>query len=180
MNIYFTSDLHFGHENIIKYCDRPYASAQEMNEGLIENWNARVRYDDIIYILGDVFFCQVNEAKQIMHRLNGKKRLILGNHDKLIRNQKPLQDLFEKIYPDLWHETIEGTYVAMCHYPLLTWHKAHRGSYNLHGHCHNTIPFDPTRRRLDVGVDAQGYAPILWQEIKRKLDAVVPGDPRDY
>lgn len=180
MNIWFSSDLHFGHANIIKYCNRPYNSVEEMNESLIANWNFRVQPEDTIYILGDVFFCDIASAKQIMHRLNGKKRLVLGNHDKLIRNQTPLQQLFEKIYPDLWHETIEGTCVALCHYPLLTWHRAHHGSYMLHGHCHNTIPFDPTRRRLDVGVDAQGYAPIHWSEIKRRLEKVQPGDPRDY
>ena len=168
----------FGHSNIIKYCARPYTSVANMDEGLISNWNARVRDDDIVYLLGDIFFCQAKEAKQIMARLNGKKRLLLGNHDKMIRGDMALQRMFDKIYPDLHAETIDGTHVVMCHYPLLSWDRAFRGSFMLHGHCHNSIPFDPNYRRLDVGVDAQGYAPISWSEIKRKLEAVQPQDAR--
>lgn len=120
-------------------------------------------------------FCRERAAKAILHSLNGKKRLLYGNHDKVIRKSTALQEMFEHIYPDLVYETIEGTYTALCHYPLLTWHRAGRGAYMLHGHCHNNIPFDGVSRRLDVGVDAQRYAPILWQEIARKLDAVEIG-----
>lgn len=147
---------------------------------MIANWNSRVGTDDVIYILGDVFFCDVREATSIMHALNGRKRLILGNHDKIIRKNSSLQKLFEVIYPDLWHETIDKKYVVMCHYPLLSWHRAYHGSFMLHGHCHNTIPFDPTKRRLDVGVDGHNYFPISWEEVKRKLDKLSPGDARDY
>lgn len=180
MNTYFTSDLHFGHANIIKYCNRPYASAESMDENLITNWNMTVQHGDKIWILGDVFFCQADRAKQILSRLNGEKHLILGNHDKMIRNQKPVQDMFAKIYPDLHQETIDGVLVVMCHYPMLTWNRARRGSFMLHGHSHNTIAFDNQYRRLDVGVDAQGYSPIGWREIRRKLDACNAGDVRDY
>ena len=180
MNTFFTSDLHFGHANIIKYCNRPWESVQAMDEALISNWNQTVKHDDLVYVLGDVFFCEAKRASEIMHRLNGRKQLILGNHDKMIRNQVPIQNLFEKIHPDLHADTIDGIYVVMCHYPLLTWNRAFRGSFMLHGHCHNTIPFDPTQRRLDVGVDAQGYAPIRWEDIKRKLEKIDGKDVRDY
>jgi calcineurin-like phosphoesterase family protein len=88
--------------------------------------------------------------------------------------------MFEKIYPDLHAETIDGVHVVMCHYPLLTWHRAARGAFMLHGHSHSNIAFDPNFRRLDVGVDAQGYTPIRWQDIKKKLDACVMGDIRNY
>jgi calcineurin-like phosphoesterase family protein len=180
MKTYFTSDLHFGHANIIKYCNRPFESSAGMDEGLIANFNARVRPEDVTYFLGDMFFCDAKRAIEIMHRLNGMKRLVLGNHDKLIRNQVPLQNLFDKIYPDLYEQSIDGIHVVMCHYPLLTWNRAYRGAFMLHGHSHNTIPFDPKYRRLDVGVDAQGYAPIAWEEIKRKLEKIDPNDVRDY
>ena len=79
MNIFFTSDLHFSHANIIKYCQRPFDSVAEMNDALIENWNARVQHDDIVYVLGDMFFCDVSAARGIMHRLHGMKRLVLGS-----------------------------------------------------------------------------------------------------
>ena len=150
-----------------------------MNEGLISNWNSKVGHEDLTYVLGDVFFCQVKEAHEIMHRLNGKKILIAGNHDKLIRNQVPLQNLFEKVYWERHSATIDGTYVVMDHYPLLSWEKASRGSFMLHGHCHNNIAFDPKCRRLDVGVDAQNYSPISWKEVQRKLSVIDPNDSRD-
>ena len=180
MNTYFTSDLHFGHANIIKYCNRPFQSADGMDEALISNWNSVVQQDDTIYILGDVFFCNEQRAKQIMSRLNGRKHLILGNHDRMIRKAKPMQDMFDQIHPDLFETSMDGIHVVMCHYPMLTWNRAHRGSFMLHGHCHNTIPFDGKFRRLDVGVDAHGYTPISWAAVKRALEKVSAQDVRDY
>ena len=78
--IYFTADTHFGHENVIRFCDRPFSSANEMDEAMIANWNARVKGDDTVYVLGDMFFRSTN-AETILQRLKGKKRLIVGNHD---------------------------------------------------------------------------------------------------
>jgi calcineurin-like phosphoesterase family protein len=178
MNTFFTSDLHYGHTNIIKFCNRPYSSVEEMDEALIQNYNSVVQNDDKVWFLGDLFFCDSVRAREILFRLNGRKHLILGNHDKMIRNQKPVQDMFEKIYPDLHQEHIDGTLVVMCHYPLLSWNKAFHGSYMLHGHCHNSIPFDNQFRRLDVGVDAHNYFPISWEDIKRKMKKVEPADAR--
>jgi calcineurin-like phosphoesterase family protein len=177
-NIFFTSDQHFSHENVIKFCNRPYASSEEMNQALIDNFNRTVGPDDITYFLGDMFFCKRGEAMSIMSCLNGRKRLILGNHDKVIKNNKSLQDQFEIIHPDLHEETIDGIKVVMCHYPLLSWNKATHGSFMLYGHAHNGIPFDPQYRRMDVGVDAHNYAPISWADIKRKLEKVLPKDCR--
>jgi calcineurin-like phosphoesterase family protein len=178
MTIFFTSDLHYHHKNVIRFCNRPYSSVEEMNKALIDNHNKVVGHDDTTYFLGDLFFCQMGEAISIMSRLNGKKRLILGNHDKVIRNNKLLQNQFEIIYQDLYQETIDGIHVVMCHYPLLSWNKASHGAFMLYGHAHNNIPFDPLYRRLDIGVDAQNYAPISWEEIKRKLEKVTPKDSR--
>ena len=78
--IYFTADTHFGHYNVIRFCDRPFASAEEMDEAMIQNWNGRVTGNDTVYILGDMFFRSTN-AEEILKRLKGKKRLIVGNHD---------------------------------------------------------------------------------------------------
>lgn len=78
--IYFTADTHFGHYNAIRFCDRPFASAEEMDEAMIQNWNDRVTGNDTVYILGDMFFRSTN-AEGILKRLKGKKRLIVGNHD---------------------------------------------------------------------------------------------------
>ena len=177
--VLFCSDPHFGHGNIIKYCDRPWETSVKMDEALITNWNMEVDHGDTVWCLGDMFFCDAGRAKEIMGHLNGKKNLILGNHDKVIRNQVPLQNLFEKIYPELHAETIVGVYVTMCHYPMLTWNRARRGSFNLHGHVHSKVPTDGKYRRYDVGVDANNYAPVSWEEIKKTLEKIEMGDPSE-
>ncbi len=82
MNIFVTSNTHFNHKNIIKYCHRPFKDVEEMNEAIISNWNNSVTNDDIIYHLGDFCFGAKEELKQIFNRLNGQKYLIMGNHDK--------------------------------------------------------------------------------------------------
>lgn len=173
-NKFFTSDLHFGHKNILKYCPRPWNSVEGMDEGLILNWNSVVKPNDVVYILGDVFFCEEKEVRTIMHRLNGKKRLVYGNHDKIIKNQRPIQNLFDAIYPELYTEYIDGTMVVMCHYPMLSWNKAFYGSFQLHGHMHNGQPIDGLCRRYDVGVDANNYFPVAWEHIKKTLEAIDP------
>jgi calcineurin-like phosphoesterase family protein len=176
-NKFFTSDLHFGHERVIGYCNRPFQSARQMDEALIYNWNLHVKPDDIIYVIGDVFFCNQEEAKTILNRLNGKKRLVYGNHDKVIRNQKPIQYLFEEILPELYTEHIDGVMVHMCHYPMHSWNKAFHGAYMLHGHVHSPQPTDGKVRRYDVGVDANSYAPVRWETIKKTLDSIPAGEP---
>lgn len=78
--IYFISDTHFGHANIVKMCERPYPDVEAMNEALIAAWNERVHGDDTIYIIGDMFF-RCSDPESILKRLKGKKWLIVGNHD---------------------------------------------------------------------------------------------------
>jgi|SRR5579859_2838051 len=180
MNVLFSSDMHYSHQNIIKYCDRPFSTVEEMNEQLIANWNGVVSRNDVVYCLGDMFFCDLSKARSIMHRLNGTKRLVLGNHDKIIRREPTLQALFDKILPDLHEETINGVRFIMCHYPLLTWNKAHYGSINLHGHQHNKQAITAIdRRRYDVGVDANGYMPVKLENIVAQLEKIQPSRGRE-
>lgn len=80
-NTWVVSDTHFWHENIIKYCNRPYANAQEMNEDLIAKWNARLKENDIVWHLGDFCFGCKEHITEIVPRLNGRINLVLGNHD---------------------------------------------------------------------------------------------------
>jgi len=80
--IFFTADLHFYHENVIKHAQRPFANATEMNETLIRNWNQTVSSADEVYILGDVTMKGAEQAARVLSRLNGHKHLIRGNHDK--------------------------------------------------------------------------------------------------
>lgn len=80
MSIFYIADTHFGHESILKLCKRPFSTVEEMNEAIVENWNARVKGNDKVYILGDMFY-KATGVKDILTRLKGKKHLILGNHD---------------------------------------------------------------------------------------------------
>lgn len=159
--IYFTSDLHLGHENVIKFQNRPFSSVDEMNRTLICNYNALVHPDDTVYILGDLAFkIPVDEANRLIAKLNGKKHLIKGNHDKRYD-----ENLFEEItdYKEIGEYSKQ---FILMHYPMLEWRKQHHGSIQLHGHMHN-VGLDYNLeckengiRRFDVGVDANDFFPV--------------------
>lgn len=174
--IYFTSDLHFHHKNVIRYCNRPFKDVDDMNSQLCTNWNNVVNKADTVYIIGDVFFCDVDKAVNIISNLNGYKKLILGNHDKIIKNQKVLHKYFD-ILPPL-HETkfkiSDQLYsITMCHYPMYSWNCSHYGSFMLHGHIHSKTPINFEGRRIyDVGVDANNYAPVSLDSIISTLSSI--------
>lgn len=172
MNIFYSADLHFSHNNIIKYCNRPFATVDEMDETLISNWNGRVQPKDMVWILGDVFFCDETRADTILRRLNGRLHLLYGNHDTVISKSPDLQRFFTRIYPSLYHMRQDGINIVMCHYPMLSWDKSHYGSFMLHGHVHNSVPLKDNVRRYDVGVDANNYAPVSWDEVRTACNAV--------
>lgn len=149
---------HFGHQNIIKYSNRPFASVEEMDEVLVTNWNRVVRPEDTIYHLGDVVFGDAS----ILKRLQGKKHLIIGSHD----NVKNIGSHFI-FYTPLLNITIEGQPVTLCHYAMRTWHRSHYGAWNLYGHSHGKLP--PIGKSMDVGVDANNYMPVSWTQIKASM-----------
>jgi len=168
--IYYTSDLHFGHANVIKHCNRPFASVDEMDARLIENWNSRVHANDTVYILGDMFFRNKRPAKDYLRELKGHKHLLLGNHD---------IGWLKTVEPGLWFESVERLHtisdhnhlVTMCHYPMMTWRGAGREGYMVFGHIHNNtnmrfwgaIQGDP--QILNAGVDINGYQPVTLEEL---------------
>jgi calcineurin-like phosphoesterase family protein len=166
---WFTSDTHFGHENVIRYSNRPYKDKQEMDEGIIANWNSKVQPDDNVYHIGDVFFCQKARAIQILSRLNGKITLVMGNHDKSIRRDNDFQRYFHQVV-DYLELTIEGQKMVLSHYPMMTWNGSGRGSWMLHGHCHGNLKYPFEAKIHDVGVDPNHYVPISFQDVKRIMD----------
>lgn len=167
--VWFTSDTHFGHENVIKYSNRPYRDKWEMDETMINNWNAKVQPSDVIYHLGDVFFCREDRALEIIRRLNGQKFLIMGNHDKYLRKSAKLQDEFVKC-SDYQEIVVEGQTIVMCHYAMLTWNKAHHGSWMLHGHSHGSLKYPFEAKIHDAGVDPNDYSPISFQDVSRIMN----------
>ena len=174
-NIYFWSDTHWCHKNAIRYCDRPYADVQEMNEALIENNNAIVKPNDIVYHLGDFAFCRGDVIKKILSRLNGEKHFIYGNHDKeILKNPSEFLNLpngFKSIqsYKEI---NVGNQFICLFHYGQRVWNRSHYGSWMLYAHSHGSLP--PYGKSVDVGVDAKfihdEYRPTHFDEIKAFMD----------
>ena len=167
---YYIADPHFGHENILNMCRRPFGSIEDMNEALIATWNGRVTGNDTVFILGDLFF-RCDDPESILTRLKGKKRLIVGNHDSSWMDRVDLSRYFVSVDPYL--EITDGSrLLTLCHYPLLTWkHKLRQNSFMIHGHIHNdtTSDFFPLlairERALNAGVDINGFRPVTFGEL---------------
>lgn len=168
--IFFTSDLHIGHANIIKYCNRPYADVQEMSEQILKSWNGTVPEDADVFILGDVFFrISKYNQKLFMDKLNGRKHLILGNHDRLSNLElscyKHISSLDQIVIKQRVEDKHEYTTLVLSHYPLYSWAGITRGTFNLFGHEHNSIPnSEYLLSQMDVGWDVK-LKPFSWTDI---------------
>lgn len=160
--IFIVSDTHFGHGNMLKFTDsatgariRPlWESADEMDEYMIQKWNEVVRDEDIIYHLGDVYF---RNGAEILPRLRGRKRLILGNHDN--GKDQNLHKHFEKIM--MWRMFPEFN-CLLTHVPV---HESalFKVEYNLHGHIHQNA--SPTSKHINCCVEVQDYTPKSIEEL---------------
>ena len=163
--VYFTSDQHFGHRGIIEMQKRPFQSVEEMNAKILSNYNQKVRNNDAVYILGDICHrMRVSDANAIISKMNGKKHLLIGNHDK-----KYDTALFESIC-DFRLISLNGVAVALMHYPILSWPYKNRNSIHLHGHVHGRSTDNEKNRkngvlRYDVGVDANEFFPVSIEQI---------------
>lgn len=166
MSLWFTSDTHFGHDNIIKYCNRPFASGDDMNEAMIRNWNAVVSPDDEIWHLGDFAFRSLDFAKGVVERLNGRIHLVRGNHDRtghlpLFASHRLGSDrmlgLGSPQFPD-------GVHVELVHDPA---RKRSEAKCVLHGHVHEVYAerdLDGVRY-VNVGQDVRGFRPMSLDEV---------------
>lgn len=176
-NVYFTADHHFGHENVIEYCNRPFANIAEMNTALIDRWNEVIPEDGIVFHLGD--FCLGKDAAKFMRQLNGiiyvlrlpwhhDKRWLKTNTvvGKLYYDPTNLQRTLAEFVSPLTIvrcRELEIT-ITLSHYPLQEWEKSHYGAWHLHGHSHGNL--DHKKRRVDVGVDVWDYAPVSFKQVK--------------
>ncbi len=168
MNVFFTSDSHYGHSNVIKYSNRPFDDADEMNEAMVTNWNSVVKPGDQIYHLGDFALCDEDKACKIAKRLMGQKFLIFGNHDKRLR--KNVSFLGHWTWAkDMADITVDSQRIVLLHYAMLTWNQSHRGAWSLHGHSHGSLKDDPHSLRLDVGVDCWGYFPVSFEDLRKRM-----------
>jgi calcineurin-like phosphoesterase family protein len=176
-NIWFTSDTHFYHKNIIKYCYRPFNSVEEMNQSLINNWNNVVKENDVVFHLGDFAF---DKWKHIINQLNGKIYLIVGNHDEIKYPGHKIFDLFEGVFNQLYIQ-IDNQWIYLNHYPFLCYGGSYKNNpvWQLYGHTHsgpNCNGKDACRLKItfpyqyDVGVDNNNYTPVSYNQIKEIIN----------
>lgn len=165
--IYFTSDQHFGHKNIIKYCNRPFSSVGEMDAVMIERWNWVVGPKDTVYHLGD--FCLGNQEMVFSYfkRLNGQIYVVPGGHDR--RWIRPnlcytSPNCVVRVFPPLHTITLDKQVIVLCHYAMRVWGRSHYGSWQLHGHSHGGLP--DVGKQLDVGVDCWNFYPVSLEEVR--------------
>jgi calcineurin-like phosphoesterase family protein len=212
--IWFTSDLHIFHKNIISICNRPYkdvldteytfseigvsftkstvvidSAINKMWEDIKEKWNKKVKQDDTVFILGDfIWNCSIGKCRRIMSQLNGKKVLIIGNHDKETAYDHSLFEHIGKLeeirvqYPNKeWYDIGECAdevdypkfkeqMFVLCHYPLASWNGSYRGTINLFGHSHNNFPEDKKFwNQMDIGWDVK-YDLFSFDDIIMQID----------
>ncbi|MFC0211372.1 phosphoesterase [Paenibacillus chartarius] len=165
-NVFLTSDHHFGHRHIIDYESRPFEDAEQMNEALIERWNAVVGPKDRVLHLGDFSFLNLEKTRAIVSRLNGSKQLILGNHDRGRSRSWWLDAGFDEVseYPIVY-----GGFFLLSHEPMYV--NKHMPYVNIHGHIHGQRYASP--QYVNVSVELWDYKPVSFETIKA---SVVPGE----
>lgn len=193
-NTFFTSDTHFFHKNILKYCKNRgdvWKTVEEMNEGLRERWNAFVPKDGVVFMLGDVLFgYKYKEMIPFLNSFNGTKHLIYGNHDQTIqkndmhflRRTGNVDGKWKKVgvydsIQDYKEINVGRQHICLFHFAPRVWNKAHRGSWCLWGHSHGGL--EPFGKSVDVGIDSPWILedlssppmrPFSFQEIKAFMD----------
>lgn len=194
-NLFFTSDLHFGHRNVLKFCNRPWEDEKQMSQGLIDNWNSAVTNNDIVFVLGDTFwFNDSRSIKKVLSQLNGKEIYILpGNHcdfDAYHRVDDPRIHLCQDIVclwltsADFdrrhWHrKTME---IWMQHFPMSTWPHRENGAFHFFGHIHSqpgkTEGVDQDLalhwNQSDVGCDFWDWKPVCFERLLELFNTVRP------
>lgn len=197
--IWFTSDTHFGHSNIIKYSERPFSTIEEHDSCFIDNINKVVKSSDVLYHLGDFVFCKnhhsaIHSIERITYALNCKTiHLRLGNHDHAIRKAKdyllqhrvfasvlPYEEI--KVSRDTWKQSHD---ITLCHYAMKVWNKSHRGALHLYGHSHSSLPDDPNSLSFDVGVDSclfghARFTPYSMDEVDHIMNSFKKFVPIDH
>lgn len=173
--VFFTSDLHCYHKNIIKYCNRPFDSVEEMNQTIIDNWNRVVPEDGITFVLGDCVFGGKEKWSKIFSQLNGIKYLIRGNHDGNFTSRDIFTAEYDfKLINVMFDDKCPEQYIFACHYPMISWPHMEKGSWMVYGHIHTVNGETSFKDKLspsqyDVGVDNNNFTPVSFQQVKEMI-----------
>lgn len=173
MSRYIISDLHLGHANIIKYCNRPFSSVEEMDKTIIDNWNTIVKPEDEVYFLGDFCFGRPGQkvSKEYREKLNGKIHLILGNHDRYIDKSS-----FDSVQKYIILEEL-GKKILLTHYPVYREDYSYiKENFNLpnydicfYGHVHNGREDEIIPNHFNVCVEKTNYKPMNFDILLSKI-----------
>ena len=177
MATYFTSDIHFGDERIMKLCGRPFQTVKEMDETIVNLWNEKVTSDDTVWILADLVSPE-NFNAALLNRLHGKIYFLAGNHDveahgeimdrtKIYVFTESLSYFDNSIFP---HMKIAGHNIVLFHYPIMEWNGMEKGWIHLYGHIHNkSLPaveaYYSDKLAFNVSMDVNGYVPMSLSEL---------------
>jgi calcineurin-like phosphoesterase family protein len=179
--VFFTSDHHFDHANIIKYCDRPYETVEEMNADMVNKWNGVVGEDDVVFHLGDFTLHSRKHAETFFGQLNGQIFILsnpwhhdkrwLGKQEYLSRQGYTVSELPSMVVLENSYDRGIAPCIVLCHYPMYEWDRSHYGSIHLFGHSHsiNRVPKQrtlfkgapPVNISYNVGVDLNNFTPVL-------------------
>jgi calcineurin-like phosphoesterase family protein len=155
MTYWFTADEHYGHSNIIKHCNRPFDTIEQMDEELIRRFNALVGKNDITVHAGD--FCWLNSKNDVqskyIKRLHGIHIFLRGSHDGWLPGSAKY----------IWEKIIYSKQIVVCHYCMRTWRKSHYNSWHLFGHSHGRLA--TVCKSHDIGVDNNNFRPVSFDEI---------------
>jgi len=157
---FFTADEHYWHKNVIKYCQRPFISIEEMNEAIIKNNNEVVSKNDIVIHGGDTTLLSRHKFQNtgILQRLNGQHTFLKGSHDRWLA----------KSVITRWEKHIDDIYVVVDHYAGRVWPRSHYGSWQLFGHSHGNL--EAWENQYDIGVDNNNFYPVSFDELKEIMN----------
>ena len=179
MGVFFTADLHFGHQHVLEVCRPQFKTTDAMDEQLLENWNAVVTDDDDVYILGDLCYKSQKPVEYYLSRMPGRKHLIVGNHDiKWLKNLPDEERYFEQT-ENMCVINMGKNLLTLCHYPMLEWNRSRYAedqttstSWLIHGHIHNSRTLDAywfirehLPSALNAGVDVNHYMPVTFEQL---------------
>ena len=147
----------FDHNNVIKYCNRPFKNVEEMNNELIDRHNSVVSKNDIVVICGDFSFANKERTyREFVNKLNGTLIFLRGSHDKWMGKRGTG-------FHEIWEKKIRNYYICCCHYAMATWPRSHYNSFHLYGHSHGN--FKNKGKSCDIGVDCHDFYPVVLEKV---------------
>lgn len=169
--IWFTGDLHLMHENILKYTNRNFSNIKEHDNEIIQRINNRVSKKDELYILGDVSCTNKAKTEKLLHKINGNKYLILGNHDNSIKNSTLFESI-DKIKLFKFKSLNYNIKIVLCHFPMLTWENKPKDVGHLYGHVHGRLSNHDLS--FDIGLDSPwtNFVPLNLEEVLNTFEKI--------